>query len=312
MDFRWLYYAVTVSKTGSISMAAKTLFTSQPNISHALKRLEEEVGFSLFFRTSNGVTPTEEGLRFLADVSPIVERFIEVENLYIEGPSQSRKVVVSAIDSDVFSQAFLHAFSSETSGAIINEIAFYETDFEHVLQNVKLGHSMMGLIYFPHIIAKNMIRLLEYEKLHYTSIGTDCAYLVTRKDNPHLPIKPDLSFSWLNSCILVDYDKVYQDNIGFRLTELPWIKECRFDRVFHLNERATKYSALELLPTGVSFSCYLSPTTLDRYNLVQIPCLPIGEVQFGYLTQDEDTQHWFAPILLNHIHTILDGNLFRK
>ncbi len=307
MDFRWLCYAVAVSRTGSISMAAKALFTSQPNVSHALKRLEEEVGFPLFLRTPNGVIPTEEGLRFLADVSPIVARFLEVESFYADGPTQSRRVVVSAIDSDVFSQAFLRAFASKIAEEPLYDVSFYETDLEHVLQDVKLGRSALGLVHFPQIVAWNMTRLLEYEKLNFTCIGADCAYLLTREDNPNLPTAPDPSFSWLNRCILVDYDKLYHDKLAFRLTEIPWVQEYQFSGVFHLSDRAMKYTTLEFLPTGVSLSCYLPPVTLRRYHLVQVPCPPVGKIEFGYITREKDTSQWFLPPLLEEIRAILDG-----
>lgn len=310
MDFRWLCYAVMVSRTGSISMAAKALFTSQPNVSHALKRLEEELGFPLFLRTPNGVTPTEEGRRFLADVGPIVARFTEVENFYAEGASQSRRITVSAIDSDVFSHAFLRAFApkdSERPTEDLREISFYETDMEHVLQDVKLGRSAAGLVHFPQVVARNMARLLEYEKLHYTRIGTECAYLLTREDNPFLPPEPDPTFSWLRQCVLVDYDKLFHDKMAFQLMELPWIQEHQFSRVFHLSDRATKYFVLEYLTAGISLSCYLPPATLRRYHLTQIPCPPVGKIEFGCLTREEDSAPWFLPPLLEEIRTILSG-----
>jgi len=53
-------FYVTV-KTGSISKAAKELFTSQPAVSQSIKLLEQKLGGQLFFRTSKGVLLTAEG-----------------------------------------------------------------------------------------------------------------------------------------------------------------------------------------------------------------------------------------------------------
>lgn len=39
---------------GSASRAAKNLFLSQPNLSSAIKNLEQELGFPIFERTSAG------------------------------------------------------------------------------------------------------------------------------------------------------------------------------------------------------------------------------------------------------------------
>ncbi len=51
----------TVAETGNISHAAKELYISQPAISKAITKLEENLGILLFNRTSRGVHLTEEG-----------------------------------------------------------------------------------------------------------------------------------------------------------------------------------------------------------------------------------------------------------
>lgn len=49
------------AKSGSLTQAAKSLFLTQPSISHAIKQLEESLGVTLFARTSKGVVLTHEG-----------------------------------------------------------------------------------------------------------------------------------------------------------------------------------------------------------------------------------------------------------
>jgi DNA-binding transcriptional LysR family regulator len=49
------------AKLGSISKAAKELFTSQPAISQSIKQLEEKLGGQLFYRNHKGVSLTTEG-----------------------------------------------------------------------------------------------------------------------------------------------------------------------------------------------------------------------------------------------------------
>ena len=46
----------TVGRTGSISQAARELYISQPAITKAIKKLEENLDTVLFKRTSRGVT----------------------------------------------------------------------------------------------------------------------------------------------------------------------------------------------------------------------------------------------------------------
>ena len=52
----------TVGRTGSISQAARELYISQPAITKAIKKLEENLDTVLFKRTSRGVTLTPDGI----------------------------------------------------------------------------------------------------------------------------------------------------------------------------------------------------------------------------------------------------------
>ncbi|MDR6550253.1 LysR family transcriptional regulator [Paenibacillus qinlingensis] len=56
--YKVFYWA---AKTGSLTQAAKVLYLTQPSVSHAIKQLEDSFGMTLFFRTSKGVTLTQEG-----------------------------------------------------------------------------------------------------------------------------------------------------------------------------------------------------------------------------------------------------------
>lgn len=57
-DYRVFY---TVAKEKNISRAAHSLFISQPAVSKVIRRLEDRLGATLFFRTSRGVSLTAEG-----------------------------------------------------------------------------------------------------------------------------------------------------------------------------------------------------------------------------------------------------------
>ncbi|MFD0681651.1 MULTISPECIES: LysR family transcriptional regulator [unclassified Paenibacillus] len=57
--YKVFYWA---AKTGSLSKAAKSLFLTQPSVTHAIKQLEESFGITLFYRNSKGVALTPEGI----------------------------------------------------------------------------------------------------------------------------------------------------------------------------------------------------------------------------------------------------------
>ena len=61
IDFKQLKYFVVCTDVGSFSEAAKILYTTQSNVSKAIKALEKTVGASLFTRKSRGIELTAQG-----------------------------------------------------------------------------------------------------------------------------------------------------------------------------------------------------------------------------------------------------------
>lgn len=65
MDLRTMRYILSIAEHGHMTRAAGVLGVSQPALSAALAKLEEELGATLFHRTGRGVEPTEAGRVFL-------------------------------------------------------------------------------------------------------------------------------------------------------------------------------------------------------------------------------------------------------
>lgn len=72
MEFRQIRYALSVAKERSFTKAAGRLNISQSAVSEQVRLLEEEVGFSLFRRTSRGIELTESGRTFLYEAERVV------------------------------------------------------------------------------------------------------------------------------------------------------------------------------------------------------------------------------------------------
>ena len=61
MDFRQLYYFLSVCEHNCIAQAAQSLFISPQALSKAISQLEKEFQMSLFSRTPQGLILTEAG-----------------------------------------------------------------------------------------------------------------------------------------------------------------------------------------------------------------------------------------------------------
>lgn len=61
MKIEQIQYILEIHKTGSISRAAQNFYTSRPNVSNALRNLENELGFEILERETTGVKFTKKG-----------------------------------------------------------------------------------------------------------------------------------------------------------------------------------------------------------------------------------------------------------
>lgn len=81
MQLEQFRYANEIAKCGSITKAAKNLFVSQPSLTIAIQKLETELGFALFIRSSKGIQITPKGEEALATIQQILSLTENLTNL---------------------------------------------------------------------------------------------------------------------------------------------------------------------------------------------------------------------------------------
>jgi len=74
MNFRDLKYLVAVADTRHFGQAAERCFVSQPTLSGQIKKLEEELGVTLFERTKRSVETTLSGETIVAQARQVLEQ----------------------------------------------------------------------------------------------------------------------------------------------------------------------------------------------------------------------------------------------
>ena len=75
MDLERLKNALRVADAGSMTAAASALYITPVSLREQINRLEEELGFALFERSSRGVRPTEAGAVFFEALRPQLDAF---------------------------------------------------------------------------------------------------------------------------------------------------------------------------------------------------------------------------------------------
>ena len=82
-----IFYTVAVHK--NITKAAKGLYISQPAVTQHLKRLEDEVGYKLFYRTRQGVEFTNEGKQLFESIKYPIE---SLNNIKYDSNCDTKKI----------------------------------------------------------------------------------------------------------------------------------------------------------------------------------------------------------------------------
>jgi len=89
MNLRQLRYLVAVGREGGIRAAARSLHISQPQVSQAVRALEDELGVELLVRSPRGVELTGEGEELVARGEDILGR-VEAATNAMRGRSEGR------------------------------------------------------------------------------------------------------------------------------------------------------------------------------------------------------------------------------
>ena len=88
MTLNELRYAVAVAQERHFGRAAEKCFVSQPSLSVAIRKLEQELGVTLFERSRAEVRPTEIGQRVIEQAQRVLEEAGRVKAVAREGSDQ--------------------------------------------------------------------------------------------------------------------------------------------------------------------------------------------------------------------------------
>jgi DNA-binding transcriptional LysR family regulator len=138
-------FCLEIERQGSITRAAEQLFLSQPNLSRALRDLEQELGIPLFERTPSGMIPTPQGNRFLREGAEIVAAMDRL-TLGFQAPKEFTLSMATVHCHKLPSalQAACAGLEKQPSYMDVRVMSNRE-----VLERVNEGQAHMGLIRYP-------------------------------------------------------------------------------------------------------------------------------------------------------------------
>lgn len=254
MNFIHLKYAVEIEKTGSISKAAENLFMGQPNLSKAIKELENETGITIFIRTPNGVKPTEQGKAFLERAKGLISSFDNFSASYSKDTPRVAAFSVCVPRADYISNAFT-TFVSMLDGNTEISLGFEEADNDQIIKRIRDFKVGMGIIRLEADNEKKYLRILEENKITHRILWEFDYRLLCSRESP-----------------LAKHSKVINEADLDELTEISFNEDELNDgkRRITVYDRGSRY---DLLTTLADTYCWVSPTpksVLEQYRLIQL------------------------------------------
>lgn len=163
MRIEQLQYVVEIAQTGSISLAAEKLHSSQPNISYALNTLEEELGVQIFHRKRGGTEPTEIGKTLIAQAQDILER---LDKLKLTARNQStliyEQIRIGAVPGvcNSFLPKLLSRYKDKYPNVNLELVEANSNEIEEDVIQGKLNLGLVGLLgehEFKHLEAEQFL-----------------------------------------------------------------------------------------------------------------------------------------------------------
>jgi DNA-binding transcriptional LysR family regulator len=269
MNLHHLKYAVEVAKTLSISKAAENLFMSQSNLSRAIKEFEENLGVSIFKRTSKGISVTPQGDEFLLYAKNILRQVDEVEAIYTQTKMEKQKFSVSVPRASYISAAFVE-FAKLIDQSKPAEIFYKETNAIRAIDNILQSDYQLGIIRYQQIFDDRFKRLLSEKGLAHALICEFRYVAVMAKSNP-LSSKSHLDYADLIGFIEIAHADPFVPSLPLAKVREGEYTEDIDKRIF-VFERGSQFDLLQRVPNAFMWVSPIPQQILDKYDLAQVSC----------------------------------------
>lgn len=267
MNITELKYIIEIAECGSVSAASKRLYVAQPNLSKAIKNLEEEYQIQLFVRAPRGMIPTREGQKFIAQAKKILVE-IDALNQRIPEEKELKQVAlkVSIPRASYASYAF-GKYVDQVKSADELRLHIRECNSVQALDNLTKKHYNLALIrmedkYEEYYYSIINLRGLEYEKImdfHYHLIVNKDDPLATMELNGYEDLEPYIE--------LIHGDSRLPNGEYLDLKEGPENRNAH--RRIHVYDRSNQFLLLRDIPGTYMWVAPVPEEFLTRNGLVQ-------------------------------------------
>jgi len=269
MNIVHLKYAIEVAKTSSITKAAENLYMGQPNLSRAIKELEDDLGIEIFKRTSKGIKPTAQGEEFLGYAKSILAQVDAVEKMYKEEKPSAQSFSISVPRASYISCAFTDFLKTLDKSSSM-EILYKETNALRAINNILDSNYKLGIIRYQSSYDRYFKEMLTEKGMKCELICEFTHVALMSKNNP-LAKKESFSSEELAPYIEIAHADPYVPSVPIsevRKEELS----APVDKHIFVYERGSQMDILGEIPETFMWVSPVPQRILDKYDLVLKKC----------------------------------------
>lgn len=269
MNILHMKYAVEIANTRSISKAAENLYTSQPNLSRAIKSLENDLKIKIFKRSSKGLEITIDGEEFLLYAKNALAQIKKIESIYENRNEKKSRLSVCVPRASYFSYAFSE-FAKEIDRSFPAEIVYKETNSMRSILNVVKEEYDLGIVRYQSTFEKYFHTLFEEKKLNFELLNEFTYVLAVSKNNP-LAKKDVIVAEDLANFIEITHGDPYVPSLPLIDVKRAELSEFSKKRIM-VFERGVQFTLLEQVPDTFMWVSPIPQELKDKYNLVEKKC----------------------------------------
>lgn len=269
MNLLHLKYAVEVEKTRSINKAAENLYMGQPNLSRAIKELEESLHVKIFKRTSKGISLTPQGEEFMQYAKRIIAQIDEVEAMYRSGSSDKQTFSISVPRASYISCAFTE-FAGKLDSTVPAELQYKETNAMRAVNNIMQFDYKLGILRYQPMFDHHFDGLMREKGLSSRLICEFSPVLILSKQHP-LAQKERVDASDLETYTEIAYPDPYIPSLSLLDAKKTELTEGVQRRIF-VFERGSQLDLLSHLQDTFSWGAAVPGQILKQYDLIQKRC----------------------------------------
>lgn len=263
MNVLHLSYAVEVEKHGSISAAAEKLYMGQPNLSKAIRELENSINITLFTRTTKGVTATPQGKQFLQDAKGVLAKLDQMKSIYVEGMQQKQRFSISAPRASYITHAFTR-FVQEVDMMEDVEFHFKETNTMRAIATMMKNDFRLGVIRYSLEHQGYYENLLHERGMKATDIWTHQPCLLFSKESA-LAQKTLLTYDLLEPFVEITLGDLSGAPV---LPQSKTVTGTSRKKIM-VYERGSQFELLKSMPNTYMWVSPVPEETLQLHGLMQ-------------------------------------------